>query len=128
MNVLILEDEHAAAERFKRMLLDLRPGANVLAVLDTVSDAVTWFANHHQPDLLFCDIQLADTLSFELFKQVNITAPVIFITAFDEFAIQAFKVNSVDYLLKPLKRDDLEQALDKYDRSHGATQPFKKLL
>lgn len=128
MKVLILEDEEPAAQRFQRMLKELRPDAEVVGVIDRVSDAVKWLQSHTQPDLLFCDIQLADALSFDVFKQVNVTAPVIFITAFDDYAIQAFKVNSVDYLLKPLKKEELAQALDKFDRTKQSTPPVHQLM
>ena len=128
MKVLILEDEEPAAQRFRRMLSELRPNADVVAVLDRVSDAVQWLKTNAAPDLLFCDIQLADALSFDVFKQVNVTAPVVFITAFDDYAIQAFKVNSVDYLLKPLKKEELAQALDKFDRTRHAAPPVNQLM
>jgi DNA-binding LytR/AlgR family response regulator len=128
MNVLILEDEELAAQRFQRMLRELQPTANVLAVIDNVADAVAWLQTHAQPDLLFCDIQLADALSFDVFKQVNVTSPVVFVTAFDDYAIQAFKVNSIDYLLKPVKKEELAQALAKYQRMKKADVPVSQLM
>jgi DNA-binding LytR/AlgR family response regulator len=114
MNVLIVEDEPHAQNELKRLLDKSGRKINVLECVDSVEDAVEWLSSKKEPDLLFLDIQLADGLSFEIFKHIKIKVPVIFTTAFDEYAIQAFRVNSIDYLLKPVKLDDLNVALDKY--------------
>jgi two-component system LytT family response regulator len=114
MKILIIEDENLAAKRLITLLHKIQPNAEILATLDSVKRAVAWLKDHPEPDLLFFDIQLADGLSFEILEQVNVSAPIIFTTAFDEYAIQAFKVNSIDYLLKPIDPQELENALKKY--------------
>ena len=121
MNVIIIEDEHLTAERIQTLLHKINPEISVLAIIDSVAQAVQWFGENECPDLVFMDIQLADGISFDIFDRVRIQAPVIFITAYQEYAIRAFKVNSVDYLLKPIAENDLKAALDKY-RSHFKRQ------
>lgn len=116
MRVLILEDEELAAERLQQLLELLQPDIEVLALLDTVEDAVAFFKNSPSLDLAFFDIQLADGASFQVFEQVNVTCPVIFTTAYDQYTLKAFKVNSIDYLLKPIGKQDLQQALSQYDQ------------
>lgn len=116
MNVVIIEDEHLTAQRIATLLREIDPGIEIRAVIDSVKRSVEWFSANEKPDLVFMDIQLADGLSFDIFDHVRIEAPVIFITAFQEYAIRAFKVNSVDYLLKPLSEEDLQRALEKYRR------------
>lgn len=111
--VLILEDEYPAAERLQRLLHQAAPGAQVLAVLDTVAGALAWLASNPAPDLILSDIQLADGLSLEIWEQAVVTSPVIFTTAYDAYAIRAFRANSVDYLLKPVKLPELQAALQK---------------
>lgn len=118
MKILILEDEPLAAKRLESLMKSVEPTVEILAKLESVRSAVKWFNEHPQPDLILMDIQLADGLSFELFQQVDITAPIIFTTAYDEYAIRAFKVNSVDYLLKPIEQDELEAAVDKFKTQH----------
>ncbi len=115
MKVLIVEDEPFAQNELKRLLEKTRFSVDVLECTDSVEDTVEWLKNNAAPDLIFLDIQLSDGLSFEIFKQIKVSAPIIFTTAFDEYAIRAFKLNSIDYLLKPIKQDDLEQALDKLE-------------
>lgn len=122
MNVLIVEDEGIAAERLERLITELRPDARVLEQLDTVKSAVAWFQTHDMPDLLFFDIHLADGSSFEIFEKVKINCPVIFTTAYDQYAIKAFEVNSVDYLLKPIEQSKLERALIKYESLSQSSQ------
>lgn len=112
MNVVVIEDEQAAARRLKRMLT--HEGLNVIAVLHTVADAVSWFKNHAAPELVFLDIQLSDGLSFDIFEQTTLSSPIVFTTAFDEYALQAFKLNSIDYLLKPIDAKELSNAIKKY--------------
>jgi Response regulator of the LytR/AlgR family len=120
INILIIEDEEPAANRLKKMVTELAPDANVLDNIVSVNSAITWFKENPQPNLIFSDIQLSDGLSFEIFKNVEVQCPVIFITAYDQYAIDAFKVNSIDYLLKPIKKDDLEIALNKYKKLNGS--------
>lgn len=125
MNVVIIEDEHLTAERIATLLRQIDPGIKVISVIDSVKRSVEWFRSNEKPDLVFMDIQLADGLSFDIFDAVKIEAPVIFITAFQEYAIKAFKVNSVDYLMKPVSEEDLRAALAKYQRyfNHELTVP-----
>lgn len=115
MNVFIVEDEPHARNELLRLLDKSGEDVNVLGFADSIEDAVLWLNQNQQPDLMFFDIQLSDGLSFEIFNQVKIDVPVVFCTAFDEYAIQAFKVNSVDYLLKPIKLEELKSALNKYN-------------
>jgi len=117
MNVLIVEDEPRAARQLQNLLKKSDFHFELLDVIDTVEDSVRWFSKNSAPDLVFMDIQLADGLSFEIFQKIEVTAPIIFTTAFDQYAIQAFKVNSVDYLLKPIQQGDLELALSKFNKS-----------
>lgn len=116
MTVLIIEDETAAAQNFKAVLKSVEPGVQVLAVLDSIKSSVSWLKTNAAPDLIFMDINLADGSSFEIFDRATPDAPVIFITAFDEYAIQAFKVNAIDYLLKPIKTEEVAAALSKYKK------------
>lgn len=116
MNTLIIEDESAAARRLEKLLGEAAPEATVLARLDSVEAAVTWLKNNPQPALILLDIHLADGASFEIFQHIKVTAPVIFTTAYDEYALQAFKVNAVDYLLKPIKANELAVAIEKFRR------------
>ncbi|MCR5889204.1 LytTR family DNA-binding domain-containing protein [Hymenobacter sp. J193] len=113
MTVLLLEDEYPAAERLQRLLRQAAPEAQVAAVLDSVSGAVQWLESNPAPDLILSDIQLADGLSLEIFDQLLVRSPVIFTTAYDAYAIRAFKANSIDYLLKPVKLTELTAALTK---------------
>jgi len=113
-NVLIVEDEIHAQKELSRLLNLCDYEINIIEYLDSIEDAVDWINNNPTPDLMFFDIQLSDGLSFEIFKHIKSSAPVIFTTAFNEFAIQAFKVNSIDYLLKPVKLSELNAALKKY--------------
>jgi DNA-binding LytR/AlgR family response regulator len=117
MHILIIEDETRAAGQLERMLKTCSFYFQLLGIIDTVEDAVEWFQENAAPDLVFMDIQLADGLSFEIFQKTTVDAPIIFTTAFDQYAIQAFKVNSIDYLLKPIQKDDLSAALEKFAKS-----------
>lgn len=118
MKILIIEDEIRAVSQLQLMLKACDFSFELLDIIDTVEDAVLWFQQNDTPDLVFMDIQLADGLSFEIFQKTEVDAPIIFTTAFDQYAIQAFKVNSVDYLLKPIQKDDLSRALDKFLKSN----------
>ncbi|MCX6240048.1 MAG: LytTR family DNA-binding domain-containing protein [Bacteroidia bacterium] len=112
--VLIIEDEKPAADWLKQLILKFNPQISLMGVLDSVSSAVEWFQQNPLPDLVFMDIQLADGLSFEVFERVKVTCPVIFTTAYEEYAVKAFKVNSLDYLLKPIAYNELETAFQKF--------------
>ncbi|RZJ92645.1 MAG: response regulator transcription factor [Chryseobacterium sp.] len=116
MKVVIIEDELKTAKELKSMLLSLDGDIQVEAILRSVSAAVDWLRKNPAPELIFSDIQLGDGLSFEIFKEIQIEAPVIFCTAFDEYAIRAFESNSIDYLLKPIEEDVLQKSLEKYTR------------
>ena len=116
MKVLVIEDEAPAARRLQRLLQEAYPHMEVLQVLDNVEDSIAWLRNYPQPDLIFMDIQLSDNLSFVIFENVEVESPVIFTTAYDEYALRAFKVNSIDYLLKPIEIQDLESSIQKLDR------------
>lgn len=111
MKILILEDEPLAAKRIESLVKSVEPSGEILAKIESVRGAVKWLSENPQPDLILMDIQLADGLSFEIFTQVGVKAPIIFTTAYDEYAIRAFKVNSVDYLLKPIDVDELQTAI-----------------
>lgn len=113
MTTVIVEDEDLAAWGLISKIKHLHPGVDILATLDTVKAAVQWFRENPAPDLAFFDIQLADGLGFEIFEQVKVPCPIIFTTAYDAYALRAFKVNSVDYLLKPVDQEDLARALSK---------------
>jgi DNA-binding LytR/AlgR family response regulator len=114
MTIVIIEDEALAAEKLQRTLLEVAPGSHVVATLASVEDAVIWFKTNAPPDLIFSDIQLLDGLSFEIFQRVSIHQPVVFTTAYDQYAIRAFEVNSIDYLLKPVQQEKLKQSLEKF--------------
>ncbi len=103
MNVLIIEDEPYAQQELRRILDSLKQGIEVLDVIDTAEDAMEWLNTRKTPDLILLDIQLADGISFEIFRKVKVEAPVIFTTAYDEFAVRAFHLNSIGHLLKPVK-------------------------
>ncbi|PKO97919.1 MAG: DNA-binding response regulator [Bacteroidetes bacterium HGW-Bacteroidetes-9] len=123
MKVLIVEDEPFAQQELKRLLSATNGDITVLGCIDSIEETVAWLRSNPLPDLIFLDIQLSDGLSFEIFKQEQILCPVIFTTAFDEYAIQAFKVNSIDYLLKPIKQAELNAALEKFDKVRESYQP-----
>ena len=133
MKVIIIEDEKPSARRLQRMLSKLQIEAETM--LHSVEESIAWFQNNEHPDLIFLDIQLSDGLSFEIFETIDIQSAVIFTTAYDEYALQAFKLNSIDYLLKPIDAVDLEKAVKKYinriPKQQAVTLDFndiKKLL
>ena len=115
MKVLIIEDEKPAAKRLEKLILGYDSTIEVMAKLDSVKSVVSWFHQGHKPDLVFMDIQLADGLSFEVFDHVSIDSPIIFTTAYDAYALKAFQVNSVAYLLKPIDAEELEGAFMKWE-------------
>ncbi|MBS4057225.1 MAG: response regulator transcription factor [Bacteroidales bacterium] len=113
MNILIIEDEQLAADRLEEMLLELVPEAKILAKLGSIRASVRWL-QAHQADLIFLDIQLSDGISFSIFEEVMMNTPIIFTTAFDQYAIKAFQLNSIAYLLKPIRKTELKESLQKY--------------
>ncbi|MDA6070319.1 LytTR family DNA-binding domain-containing protein [Flavobacterium sp. AC] len=115
--ILILEDEKLNSERIKRLILKIRPETEILDVLPSVKKTVSWLSENKCPDLILMDVQLADGLCFEIFNLAEVTCPVIFTTAYDEYAIKAFKYNSIDYLLKPIEKEELETAIIKFENS-----------
>lgn len=128
IRVVIIEDERPARELIREMLLELEPEWQISAGLESIESAVDWFRSHEQPNLAFVDIQLSDGLSFEIFDQINYDGMVIFTTAYDEYALRAFRVNSIDYLLKPIRRKALKQAIGKYKKwvdSQNGSKPEK---
>jgi DNA-binding LytR/AlgR family response regulator len=114
MNCLIVEDEKVAAERLVGLIKKYDPSIVIIEIIQSVKNAVQWLNTHLSPDLIFMDIQLSDGLSFEIFEQTVVKTPVIFTTAYDEYALKAFKVNSIDYLLKPVDLNELKNAIDKF--------------
>lgn len=114
MKVLIIEDEPLAAERLGQLIRQYESHIEIVGILDSIEDAVAWLRSNKAPDLIFQDIELADGNSFRIFEQVKVKTPIIFTTAYDSFALEAFKMNSVDYLLKPIGFDELAAALDKF--------------
>lgn len=121
MRIVIFEDEKLASERLIQVLKTIKPEAEVLTSVKSVEAAVLWLQNNEQPDLIISDIQLLDGVSFEIFDQIKVDCPVIFTTAYDEYAIKAFEVNSIDYLLKPIQKEKLEKALEKYEAQNQAS-------
>ncbi|MGE0078815.1 MAG: LytR/AlgR family response regulator transcription factor [Bacteroidales bacterium] len=119
MNYLIIEDERLTANRLAKMVSSIRPNFNLQTSPDSVSSAVKWLKQNPHPQLAFFDIQLADGISFEIFEQVKIDFPVIFTTAYNEYALKAFKVNSIDYLLKPINEDELKAAIEKFESTRN---------
>lgn len=120
MKVIIVEDEPHAARRLESLLTELVPHVRVIARMDSVKKAVEFFSSSQSVDLALMDIQLSDGISFDIFKACQVTCPVIFTTAYDEYALKAFKVNSVDYILKPVDKDELSAALKKYEQRAGS--------
>lgn len=114
MKIFIVEDEELAVKKLKKTLQTVDEDATVVGEADSIKSSVSWLENNPDPDLILMDIELADGQSFEIFNQTQVKSPVIFITSYDEYALKAFKVNSIDYLLKPVQKEDLEAALDKY--------------
>jgi len=118
MNFLLVEDEEQAAKRLIRLIKKLEPKVFIHGPLEGISDTVHWLESNPNPDLIFLDIHLADGLSFEILEKVKINTPIIFTTAYDQYAIRAFKYNSVHYLLKPIEEEELKNALEKYHNAH----------
>jgi DNA-binding LytR/AlgR family response regulator len=114
--ILIIEDEKPNADRLKRLIANIRPKASVLAVLESITDSIRWFEENDAPDLVMMDVRLSDGLSFDIFDAVKINCAIIFTTAYDEYAVRAFKFDSVDYLLKPVEEEELDAAFSKLER------------
>ena len=119
MKALLIEDEKAAVRNLQALLLEVAPDVEILAVLDSIIETIDWFGTHAMPDLVFLDIHLADGSAFEIFSHVEIACPIILTTSYDEYALRAFKVKSIDYMLKPIDGHDIRKALDKMDCLHG---------
>ncbi|QNK62718.1 response regulator transcription factor [Pedobacter sp. PAMC26386] len=118
MNVLIIEDEKLNAIRLQKILLEIDNQTEIVAILDTIADSVQWLRSNPSPNLILMDVRLADGICFEIFTKVEITVPVIFTTAYDEYALRAFKVNSIDYLLKPIDIDELRGSISKFKQQN----------
>lgn len=116
MKIIIIEDEVLVARDLEKLLKQLEPTIQIIHVIHSLEEAVHWFRVHPAPDLMFLDIQLSDGVSFDIFEQVQIDCPIIFTTAYNEYALRAFKLNSLDYLLKPVDKNELRQALNKYKK------------
>jgi two-component system, LytTR family, response regulator LytT len=114
MNILIVEDEDLAVKKIQKTLTSVDPGAQVVGITDSITATVDWLKANPSPDLILMDIELSDGQSFEIFTRVDVKSAVVFTTSYDEYALKAFKVNSIDYLLKPIQKEDLESALQKY--------------
>ena len=128
MNILIFEDEKPTALRLKSLLTEIDKSIKIIDIIGKVKEGVKWFSENEMPDLIFQDIQLSDGNCFDIFDAVEITAPVIFTTAFSKYAIDSFRVNSIDYIIKPYDKNEIESALDKFERIRGAFSPPEKEL
>jgi DNA-binding LytR/AlgR family response regulator len=132
MNCLIIEDEKVAAEKLFGLIKHYDQSIEITGIIQSVAKSIEWLNNNQAPDLIFMDIQLADGLSFEIFEQTIVKTPVIFTTAYDEYALKAFKVNSIDYLLKPIDQDELNNAINKFKENNTPreipTQVFDSIL
>lgn len=123
MKAIIIEDENAAAQSLQALIQEIDPELEIVATLETIEESVEWFEENPMPNLVFMDIHLADGSSFAIFEKVDVTCPIIFTTAYDEYALKAFEVNSIDYLLKPINKMDLERALRKYKNFSNTESP-----
>ena len=126
MKAIIIEDESVAAQALQSLIQEIDPDIEIVTILETIEESVEWFEEQPQPDLVFMDIHLADGSSFAIFDKVEITCPIIFTTAYDEYALKAFEVNSIDYLLKPINKSDLERALNKFQHLTAAAKEQEK--
>ena len=126
MRILIIEDEEPASSRLKKLILEAEPTAQILDVIVSIKSTIEWFRTHESPELIFMDINLSDGNSFEIFEKIDIEIPIIFTTAYDQYSIKAFEVNSVEYLLKPINKEQLKNAIIKFDRN--VIDPFSALF
>ena len=127
MKVLIIEDEQPASQKLIRLLGGIDSTIEIMDVLRSVEEAINWLSKHPDPELIFMDIQLEDGICFEIFESCSIKSPVIFTTAYDEYSLKAFKVNSVDYLLKPIVPEELKNAIDKFKKVHSHNDDIAKI-
>lgn len=127
MKILIIEDEKHNASRLQRLLTEISHEFEIEGVLETVKESVSWLEKRAAPDVILMDIRLSDGLSFDIFDKVDVVSPVIFTTSYDEYAVRAFKVNSIDYLLKPIEKEELEVALEKVDIERKKSVPSLEL-
>jgi two-component system, LytTR family, response regulator LytT len=123
MKIFIVEDEELAVKKLQKTLASIDAAAEVVGTADSIQSSVEWLEQNPQPDLILMDIELADGQSFEIFNLTEVKSPVIFTTSYDEYALKAFKVNSIDYLLKPIQKEELQTALEKFGRTQGAGKP-----
>ncbi len=123
MRAIIVEDEKHARDNLEKLILELDPQIEIQAKIDTVKKTIAWL-QQHETDLIFLDIHLADDISFKIFEVIEVKTPIIFTTAYDQYALKAFKVNSVDYLLKPIDKEELAQSLDKYKSTQAPSTPL----
>lgn len=128
MEILIIEDEPHAAKRLEMLVNELLPNSTILATIDSVKKSVAWFKANPSPGLVLMDIQLADGISFQIFEQCEVKCPVIFTTAYDEYALKAFKVNSIDYILKPVDKEELQAAFKKLNALSYTADSTRKLM
>jgi two-component system LytT family response regulator len=124
MRTVIIEDEHIAAQALQSLIKEIEPTIEIVAVLQSIEESVEWFSLNPTPNLVFMDIHLADGSSFAIFDKIKISCPIIFTTAYDEYALKAFEVNSIDYLLKPIRKEDLERAFTKFNNLSATNTPF----
>jgi len=122
-NILLIEDELPAAKRLSKLIHDTAPDFTILQICDSIETSITYLKSNDQPDLIFLDVQLGDGLSFEIFKEIDISCPVIFTTAYNEFVFRAFELNSIDYLMKPIHSDNLTKSIEKFRRLTKTAQP-----
>lgn len=129
MKVLIIEDERLNANRLQKILMEIDPGIEVVKILVSVADSISWLNTQPEPDVILMDIRLSDGLSFDVFRETNVSCPVIFTTAYDEYAVRAFKANGIDYLLKPVEKEELQAALQKAENSrYSSLKEVRELI
>lgn len=121
MKAIIIEDEPLVAKDLNKVIRDIDPSIEVMATIDSVKSSIDYFKNNTEPDLIFADIQLSDGVSFDIFSKVQLSCPIIFTTAYNEYAIRAFKVNGIDYLMKPIDKNELSQAIDKFKKMKSSS-------
>jgi DNA-binding LytR/AlgR family response regulator len=127
MKVLIIEDEQPASQKLVRLLEQIDSGIEIVDIIRSVEETINWFLNNSNPELIFMDIQLEDGICFEIFENYDLKTPVVFTTAYDAYTLKAFKVNSVDYLLKPIDKDELKNAIEKFKAVHNQKINFTKI-